>query len=71
MPPPQLLNDSPINVDVGQSFKTFGYGCTSCRSCVGTGDAEVDIIYISFIVSVQHLYIIYRERATHRVLVDN
>ena len=29
---------------------------------VGTGDAEVDVIYISFIVSVQHI---------GRVLVDN
>ena len=29
---------------------------------VGAGDAEVDVIYISFIVSVQHI---------GRVLVDN
>ena len=33
---------------------TFGYGCTVYVGVdVETGDAEVDVIYISFIVSVQ------------------
>ena len=52
-------------VDVGQSFKTFGYECTSCWGDVGAGDAaEVDVIYISFIVSVQYIgYLIpYRDK---------
>ena len=42
-------------VQLGQSFKTVGYGCTSCWGDVGAGDAEVDVTYISFIVSVQHI----------------
>ena len=42
-------------VEVGQSSKTFGYGCTSCWGDVGAGDAEADVIYISFIVSVQYI----------------
>ena len=42
-------------VRLGQSFKTVGYGCTSCWGDVGAGDVEADIIYISFIVSVQHI----------------
>ena len=42
-------------VELGQSFKTVGYGCTSCWGNVGAGDAEADVIYISFIVSVQHI----------------
>ena len=42
-------------VQVGQSLKTFGYGCTSCWGNVGAGDAEADVIYISFIVSVQYI----------------
>ena len=42
-------------VQLGQSFKTVGCGCTSCWGDVGAGNAEVDVIYISFIVSVQHL----------------
>ena len=54
---------------MGQSFKTFGYGCTSCWGGVGAGDAEVDAINISFIVSVQHIrYLIsYKDK----VQVDN
>ena len=49
---------------MGQSFKTFGYGCTSCWGDLGAGDAEVDVIYISFIVSVQYIgYVIpYRDK---------
>ena len=43
------------DVELGQSFKTDGYGCTSCWGDVGAGDPEVDVIYISFIVSVQHI----------------
>ena len=36
-------------VRLGQSFKTVGYGCTSCWGCVGAGDVEADVIYIIFI----------------------
>ena len=43
------------NVQVGQSFRKVGYGCTSCWGDVGAGDAEADVIYISFIVSAQHI----------------
>ena len=42
-------------VRLGQSFKTVGYGCTSCWGDVGAGDAEADVIYVSFIVSVQYI----------------
>ena len=42
-------------VRLGQSFKTIGYGCTSCWGDVGVEDGEADIIHISFIVSVQHI----------------
>ena len=38
-----------------QCSGTVGYGCTSCWGDIGAGDPEVDIIYISFIVSVQHM----------------
>ena len=35
---------------------TFGYRCTVHVGVdVGAGDAEVDVIYISFIMSVQHI----------------
>ena len=35
---------------------TFGYGCTVYVGVdVEAGDAEVDVIYISFIVSVQYI----------------
>ena len=30
-------------VRLGQSFKTVGYGCTSCRGDVGAGDVEADV----------------------------
>ena len=40
---------------VGQSFKTFGYGCTSCWGDVGAGDAEADVTYKPFNVSVQYI----------------
>ena len=58
------LTEHAKRVDVSQSLKTFGYGCTSCWGDVGAGDAEVDVIYISFIVSVQHMgYLIpYRDK---------
>ena len=51
-------------VDVDQSFKTFGYGCTSCWGDVGAGDTEVDVTYISFIVSVQYIWYLipYRDK---------
>ena len=42
-------------VRLGQSFKTAGYGCTSCWGDVGAGDVEADVFYISFIVSVQYI----------------
>ena len=35
---------------------TFGYGCTVHVGVdVGAGDLEVDVIYISFIISVQYI----------------
>ena len=35
---------------------TFGYGCTvHVGADVGAGDATVDVIYISFIMSVQYI----------------
>ena len=37
------------------SLKTVGYGCTLCWGCVRGEDAEADVIYILFIVSVQHI----------------
>ena len=30
------------SVRLGQSFKTVGYGCTSCWGDVWAGDAEAD-----------------------------
>ena len=36
-------------VRLGQSFKTVGYGCTSCWGDVGAGNVEADVIYITFI----------------------
>ena len=42
-------------VRLGQSLKTVGYGCTSCWGDAEAGDPEVNIIYILFIVSVQHI----------------
>ena len=36
---------------------TFGYGCTVHVGVdVGAGDVEVDLIYISFIMSVQYIW---------------
>ena len=36
---------------------TFGYGCTVHIGVdVGAGDAEVDVIYIPFIMSVQYIH---------------
>ena len=49
---------------------TFGYGCTVHVGVdVGAGDAEVDVLYISFIMTVQHIeYLVpYKDR----VQVDN
>ena len=43
------------SVRIGQSFNTVGYGCTSCWGDVAAGDAEADVIYISFIVIVQYV----------------
>ena len=40
---------------MGQSLKTFGYGCTSCWGDVAAGDAEANVIYISFIISVRYI----------------
>ena len=35
---------------------TFGYGCTVYVGVdVGVGDAEVDVVYITFIMSVQYI----------------
>ena len=43
---------------------TVGYECTSCWGYVGAEDAEPDVIYILFIVSVQYIgYLIpYRDK---------
>ena len=49
---------------------TFGYGCTvHVRVDVGAGDVEVDVIYISFIVSVQYIgyFVLYKDK----VQLDN
>ena len=49
---------------------TFGYGCTVHVGVdVGAGDAEVDVIYITFIMSVQ--YIGYLVPYKDKVQVDN
>ena len=49
---------------------TFGYGCTIHVGVdVGAGDAEVDVIYIIFIMSVQ--YIGYLVPHKDKVYVDN
>ena len=49
---------------------TFGYGCiVHVGVDVGAGDAEVDITYLSFIMSVQ--YIGYLVPYKDRVQVDN
>ena len=49
---------------------TFGYGCTVHVGVgVRAGDAEVDVIYISFIVSVQ--YIGYLVSYKDKVQLDN
>ena len=49
---------------------TFGYGCTvHFEVDVGAGDAEVDVIYISFIMSVQ--YIGYLVPYKDKVQLDN
>ena len=42
-------------VRLGQSFKTVGYGCSSCWGDVEAADPEVDIFNISFIVSIQYI----------------
>ena len=38
-----------------QSFRRLGMGVLHDGVDVGAGDAEVDLIYISFIVSVQYM----------------
>ena len=38
-----------------QSFRRSGMGVLNVGVGVRAGDAEVDVIYISFIVSVQHI----------------
>ena len=52
---PNVAGRTKESVQLGQSLKTVGYGCTSCWGDVGAGDAEADVIYLTFIVSVQHL----------------
>ena len=51
-------------VDVGQSLRRSGMGVLHVGVDVGAVDAEVDVIYISFIVSVQYIgYLIpYRDK---------
>ena len=49
---------------------TFGYRCTVYVGVdVAAGDAELDVIYISFIMSVQ--YIGYLVPYEHKVQLDN
>ena len=51
---------------------TFGYGCTVHVGVdVGAGDVAVDVIYMSFIMSVQYIgYLIpYKEKV--QIQVDN
>ena len=48
---------------------TFGYGCTVYVEVdVGAGDAEVDVIYISFIMSVQYIWYLvpYKDKARYK-----
>ena len=49
---------------MGQSFRRSGMGVLHVGDDVGAGDVEVDVIYISFIVSFQHIgYLItYRDK---------
>ena len=48
----------------------FGFGCTAHVGIdVGAGDIEVDVIYISFVMSVQ--YIGYLVPYKDRIQVDN
>ena len=42
-------------VEVGRSFKRSGTGVIHVGVEVRAGDAEVDVIYISFIMSVQYI----------------
>ena len=42
-------------LDVGQSLRRSGMGVLHVGVDVGAGHAEVDVIYISFIVSVQNI----------------
>ena len=42
-------------VDVGQSLRRSGMGVIQVGLDVGAVDAEVDVIYISFIVSIQYI----------------
>ena len=51
-------------VQVGQSLRRSGMGVLHVGVDVGAGDSEVDVIYISFIVSVQYIrYLIpYRDK---------
>ena len=49
---------------------TFGYGCTDHVGVdVGAGDVEVDVIYITFIMSVQYIvYLVpYKDRVQGQV----
>ena len=52
---------------------SFWYGCTVCVGVdVGTGDAEVDVIYISFIMSVQCIgYLVPYEHKLQRQMDNN
>ena len=52
---------------------TVGYGCTVYVGVdVGAGDAEVDVIYISFIMSVQYMgYVVPFEDKVQRQVDNN
>ena len=62
---PEILSDVYVSVeekDEGRinpeptELESFGYECTAHVGVdVGTGDVEVDVIYITFIMSVQYI----------------
>ena len=51
---------------------TFGYGCTVHVGVdVGAGDVEVDVIYITFIMSVQYIGYLVPHKDKVQRQVDN
>ena len=56
------------SVEIVQSFRRSGTGVLHVGVDVGAGDAEVDVIYILFVLSVQYIgYLIpYKDSGTTR-----